>query len=81
MDMFLKKSNVLKLPVYTKYDKPIFYVLCYVYRSSANNRNLFFENWLEIFNDLESDNECTIIVANMNMVIRGIVNNDYLDMP
>ncbi|KAF0711659.1 Uncharacterized protein FWK35_00033409, partial [Aphis craccivora] len=70
------ESNILKLSVITR-DNPIA-IYC-IYRSPSNNCNLFIDRLRNIFNDLKSVNECTIVIGDMNIDIRGKVNNEYLD--
>ena len=63
-----EESNILKLSVITR-DNPIT-IYC-IYRSPSSNCNLF--------NDFETVNECTIVIGDMNINIRGKVDNEYLD--
>lgn len=58
-------------------DKPV--VLYCVYRSSSNN-SLFIESLRSIFDDIQTDNKCTITIGDINIDIKGKVDNEYLDI-
>lgn len=58
----------------------VLYYIIYTPFTNINNSKLFIDTLRSIFNDLETDNEYTIIISDISIDIRRKVGNDFFDI-
>lgn len=80
IDLFeygFEESNILRLTVTIENKNTCIYC---VYRSPSSNTNDFLITLRNIFVNEITNNECSVLIGDINIDIIGNVNNDYLDM-
>lgn len=69
-----EEGNILKLSVL--FNNKTICIYC-VYKSPANNINEFITKLRYIFDTEKSDNECNVLIGDINIDIKGNINNEY----